>query len=224
MSREVRRVPLDWQHPTTHNQHWELQTAMLRQRDEPPSRLHGPTERFVGLFADYPAALADWERKTAELTARSGRTWDFNVEYHLTGQIRNPDAPAQPRPFYVDEEETVTVRDEDHLQELALAENATEKPDPAHYMPTWTATEQVGWCLYETVTEGTPVTPVFATAAELIDHLATAGQDWDQVPLRRASAEAIVNQGSTYGSMVGVGGTVLNSTTDADILAARTRR
>jgi len=33
---------------------------------------------------------------------------------------------------------------------------------------------------YETVSEGTPVTPPFATQEELIDYLATRGDFWDQ--------------------------------------------
>lgn len=227
MSREVRRVPLDFKHPTEHNPYWREQQRPFLGREHVPSRLHGPTERFVGLVDDYAGTLADWEKEVDELARRVGHAWTFNVEYHLTGWKNRDGEEAGVRPFYVwtdDETETpVDVRDEDHLHELATAQKATEKPKPSHYMPVFDVPEDdLGWCLYETVSEGTPVTPVFATAAELIDHLATVGQDWDQVPLRRASAEAIVNRGGTLGSMVVVGGTVLNSTTDADILETST--
>lgn len=35
------------------------------------------------------------------------------------------------------------------------------RPDPARYMPAWNADEATAWCVYETVTEGTPASPVF---------------------------------------------------------------
>jgi hypothetical protein len=37
-----------------------------------------------------------------------------------------------------------------------------------------------GWQVWETVSEGSPITPVFATADELIEHLCTVGTTWDQ--------------------------------------------
>lgn len=54
-------------------------------------------------------------------------------------------------------------------------------PDPESYVKydkddavcTW-------WQCYETVSEGTPVSPPFATAEELIDYLATNGDFWEQ--------------------------------------------
>jgi len=53
-----------------------------------------------------------------------------------------------------------------------------------------------GWQVWETVSEGSPVTPVFATAEALIDHLAQYGIDWDQKRgdpgWGRKSAEAFV--------------------------------
>jgi hypothetical protein len=52
---------------------------------------------------------------------------------------------------------------------------------------------------WETVTEGTPVTPPFATTDELVDYLATHGDFWDQErgdsPWDRKSAEEFVKAG-----------------------------
>lgn len=221
MSREVRRVPLDFKHPTTYNPHWEAQSRPFMGRPHPASRLHGPTERFVGLMGDYPSSLARWEQELADVKARTGYDWTFNVEYHLTGFKGHEDTEPVAHPFYVWGDETpIVVRDEDHLHELLVTKTEGERPDAADYMPVFDVPEDdLGWCLYETVSEGTPVTPVFATADELVDHLATVGQDWDQVPLRRASAEAIVRDGGTFGSLVVARGVVYNSTTDADVLS-----
>lgn len=53
--------------------------------------------------------------------------------------------------------------------------------------------------VYETVSEGTPVTPPFATKQEPIDYLSTMGDFWDQKrregPWNRESAEKFVNAG-----------------------------
>jgi hypothetical protein len=48
--------------------------------------------------------------------------------------------------------------------------------------------EGTGWQVWETVSEGSPVTPVFATKEGLIDYLATEGDLWDQQ--RRAERAA----------------------------------
>lgn len=37
-----------------------------------------------------------------------------------------------------------------------------------------------GWQVWETVSEGSPITPVFPTSEELIQHLAVNGDRWDQ--------------------------------------------
>lgn len=56
-------------------------------------------------------------------------------------------------------------------------------PDPEdkyYYRPDWTEEEMNGFCLYETVSEGTPVSPVFATKKELAEYLAEHGDFWDE--------------------------------------------
>jgi hypothetical protein len=60
--------------------------------------------------------------------------------------------------------------------------------------PPWTAEDATHFQLYETVTEGTPLSPVFATTAELVEHLVTHGDGWDR-PVSRAAAEAFVRTG-----------------------------
>ena len=50
------------------------------------------------------------------------------------------------------------------------------------------------------MTEGTPITPVFESAAALIDYLATEGTRFGET-LTRAQAEAMVALGSTVTGM-----------------------
>jgi len=238
MSREVRRVPIDWKHPVEPNPHWVAQRTTPYGRTKPASRLHGPTERFIPLYdSDYAERLAEWEQEGRELAARTGHGWTFGVQWHLTGVKDCTCALNHSSPIHYEAKNGLThpayawsedgmwehpfvVRDEDHLQEVLLAEHEREKPDPADYMPTFDVPEsELGWCLYETVSEGTPVTPVFATAEELIEHLTTVGQDWDQVPMRRSAAEALVSQGYTIGSFVVTSDRrLLKSDMDADLI------
>ena len=53
-----------------------------------------------------------------------------------------------------------------------------DPPDEKYYLP---ETEEKTWYqMYENVSEGTPVTPPFATKEELIDYLVEYGTFWDQ--------------------------------------------
>ena len=53
-------------------------------------------------------------------------------------------------------------------------------PDRAHYRPSWTDAVRTHYQVYETVSEGTPVTPHFATKRRLVDYLVEHGDFWDQ--------------------------------------------
>lgn len=54
-----------------------------------------------------------------------------------------------------------------------------DPPDRKYYRPKWTS-EPTHYQVYETVSEGTPVTPHFATQDELVDYLVANGDYWDQ--------------------------------------------
>ena len=51
--------------------------------------------------------------------------------------------------------------------------------DPAYYRP-WEDHEATWFQLWETVSEGSPVTPPFATKEELVTYLAEHGDEWDE--------------------------------------------
>lgn len=53
-------------------------------------------------------------------------------------------------------------------------------PDKNYYRPEWKPEEMTWFQVYETVSEGTPVTPAFATQEELADYLVANGDFWDQ--------------------------------------------
>jgi len=56
---------------------------------------------------------------------------------------------------------------------------AGNPPNPDSYRPKFDA-EPSWYQVYETVSEGTPVTPPFATKEELIDYLVQHGDFWDR--------------------------------------------
>lgn len=53
-------------------------------------------------------------------------------------------------------------------------------PDPYYYQHGIKAEDCTWFQVYETVTEGTPVSPPFATTEELVQYLAEHGDFWDQ--------------------------------------------
>ena len=74
-------------------------------------------------------------------------------------------------------------------------------PDPESYrVRRWTLEEATHVQVYETVSEGTPVTPHFETEKELIDWLVLHGDAWDQARheggWNREAAERFVKRGS----------------------------
>lgn len=66
-------------------------------------------------------------------------------------------------------------------------------PDREYYRDAWTEAANC-FQMYETVSEGTPVTPVFETEDELVDYLVEVGTLWGKKHNRK-SAEAFVKAG-----------------------------
>ena len=95
-------------------------------------------------------------------------------------------------------------------------------PDVEYYRPDWPANEMTWWQVYETVSEGTPVTPPFANREELVEYLVENGDFWDQrrrkegrssmpcEPWSRRNAEAFVMGSGWAPSMVIDGGKVMS--------------
>ena len=72
-------------------------------------------------------------------------------------------------------------------------------PDREYYRPKWTDEERTAYQMYETVSEGTPVTPVFDTPEGLVDYLVAHGDFWGQQGGEggwpREAAESFVRSG-----------------------------
>lgn len=227
MGREVRRVALDYKHPTEYNPNWENHYAWFRNKMGRDYRLHDKTERFIALheYNTYAESLKEQEKERRSYIERSGHDWEFSVAYHITGFASNPDDALEVHPVAMfdgfDEEILITARDEDHLQKILIAKIEAEIDFQSlredDFMPSFedVPEDQLGYCLYEDVSEGTPVTPVFASKQELIDYLVEYGSENDP-PYRRESAEALVNTGFSMGSFFAVEGKTYHGAQDMD--------
>ncbi|MBY3162080.1 hypothetical protein HFO65_15710 [Rhizobium laguerreae] len=72
-------------------------------------------------------------------------------------------------------------------------------PDRAYYRP-WTDEDAIWFQVWETVSEGTPVSPPFETEEELIAYLAANGDFWDQKRCKEPGWEGL------WGGTPGVSG------------------
>lgn len=74
--------------------------------------------------------------------------------------------------------------DDEESRKLTFWEWDGGPPDPHYYRPDWKPEEMTWFQVYETVSEGTPVSPPFATEDELIQYLADNGDFWDQLRVK----------------------------------------
>lgn len=139
MGREIRRVPLDWEHPRD-----------ARGRYQPMY-----DEAYEDAAARWLTACIAWSQGTngtQEQRDKHPYYWDW-------------DGPP---------------------------------PARAYYRPKWTAEMRVGYQVYETVTEGTPVSPVFESKDDIIAWLTAPIPADDPYPglsvqgMSRAQAERFV--------------------------------
>lgn len=148
MSREVRRVPADWQHPKEYN-------------------VHRGKECFRGMYGrSHAAAFAAWRTRELPEWLAAYDQWQNGLVYSY--------AKKQFVPIDWDE-----MWDSDRSKAIVTYEDyagvCPSSPDPENYMPEWTEAERTHLMMYETTSEGTPISPAFATPEELAHWLADNG-------------------------------------------------
>ena len=93
--------------------------------------------------------------------------------------------------------EFLEMANENGLQEAV--EWFGQAPDKNDYVPDWPEGTATWFQVYETVSEGTPVTPPFATKEELVEYLVAHGDAWSQKRgeggFSRKAAESFVEDG-----------------------------
>lgn len=113
-----------------------------------------------------------------------------------------------------------------------FAEWNGDAPDVKYYRPDWKPEEATWYQVYETVSEGTPVTPPFETREELVEYLVANGDFWDQKrrseghasmpcePWTRQQAESFVFGGGWAPSLVVSDGRIMSGVEAMAELAA----
>ena len=106
------------------------------------------------------------------------------------------------------------IKDPDWTKTRRYWESAGGPPDRTYYRPAFIA-EPTWYQVYETVSEGTPVSPPFETPEELVDYLAANGDFWAQKrgtpPPSREAAEAFVRDGFGMTGILMPGGKFLDA-------------
>ncbi len=120
MSREVRRVPADWEHPKEYN-------------------IYCGEECYIPLWDGDFNAVA--------------KQWDVEREKWESGE----------RPDYAPIEE--------YPLDYPFDQWEGKRPYSQDYMPQWPDCERTHYMMYETTSEGTPISPAFATPEELAQWL-----------------------------------------------------
>lgn len=143
MSREVRMVPSDWQHPTTWGKDWKTGAPQLRFR-----------QLFDG---NYAQRASEWDEEAAMWEKGLVRDW-----------------------------QTKGWRPKTNDEAGSFVEWSGDRPCEEDYMPTFQAGTATHLMMYETTSEGTPISPAFATPEELARWLADN------------NASAFGGEGATY--------------------------
>lgn len=182
MSREVRRVPLDFDWPA--NKVWWGYVVSVHLPDCPwceggwsPAAIRHRTEfyRRISAAQSMFAGEREWHEVAAEELG----------EESLTCSRCNGEGTMAPP---------------------SLREAAEQFREAWHQEPP----AGDGWQMWETVSEGSPVSPVFATPEELVDWMTQPGDgDWRR-PYSREAAEAFVKVGYSIGSFGMIGGRMVD--------------
>lgn len=136
----------------------------------------------IGLF-DYKFSdmLKEWEKEKAE--------WDRGYVQNYT-----PDLNGY---TYVKKEESKYYEDGSTFEDWH-----GEKPIVGHYMPEWAPGEATLFCMYETTSEGTPISPCFETPEQLARWLAdNKASAFGDITATYDQWLAMIKRGSSAASM-----------------------
>ena len=219
MGREIKRVPLDFDWPL--DKVWE---GYLNPHYKPcpdPHCKHGYTparELFNGLVRLILLAGSD---AAVGPQSSSRRIWPHpyfqNIGYRSFDYI-SPDAAelstglAGREPSFMGHDSCDSYSAEKKIIAAAglpdtwglcpTCKGSAVDPESSAAYENWKPTEPPngdGWQIWETVSEGSPITPVFAAAEELVEHLVQTGTSPE-------AARAFVRQDGWVPSFVTVGG------------------
>jgi hypothetical protein len=142
-------VPADWQHPKEYNAH----------RGE---------ECYRPMFASsYSEAFKEWRYDDLPRWLAAYDQWQqgMTYDYHEKTFV----------PIDWDKMSAANNRGKAIVTYEDYAGVSPRSPDPANYMPDWPAEQRTHYMMYEDTSEGTPISPAFATPEELARWLTDNG-------------------------------------------------
>jgi hypothetical protein len=158
MSREIRRVPPDWKHPQQRRGYVGQCREQLNYIPMFDKSLREAQQEWDGGAETWHASPDALHVYDAEFCAKYAAEYP-HMEQPVEGELVYPDyaAYAGPRPG-----------------PEAFDQNGHPIP---FRMRHWTPEEATAYQVYETVSEGTPISPVFKTEDDLRDWLITEGYE-----------------------------------------------
>lgn len=185
MGREVRMVPPDWQHPR-----YTVDNA-------PFPRAVG---RYIPAFdRDYEASYEEWRDEDVPRWLEGRSLWlEEGVVVGYSGRYRKTIAEV------VAKEAQRGPVPENPTYEWWAGEHPAA-PRSSGYMPQWPAEQRTHYMMYEDTSEGTPISPAFATPHELAKWLAETGasvfgsqtasyEEWLAITMGRPSLGLLISQ------------------------------
>lgn len=191
--REATRLARMWNKQWSHHLSQEDVDVLVAE-----NRLHELTSRFV------PGK--GWEKLDPPVhpTAAEVNTWSLGGFGH---DSINAWAVIRARCKRDNQPHLCATCDGNATQEIYEGQRAEAEAWESYNPPTGE-----GWQMWETVSEGSPVSPVFATADELVIWMTTPDPNitWMGHPYSRKAAEAFVKSGTSIGSFAMVGGEIID--------------
>jgi len=158
--------------------------------------------RYIPLHDSYyEDAVRDWETDDLPKWIEGARLWAIGLAKNYEGGTKTiqqaiEDAKAN-RPYSPPPE---------HPTYEWWAGDVPSKPSPDEFMPNWSEAERTHFMMYEDTSEGTPISPAFATAEELARWLADTGasafadmtatyEQWLSTIRRGSACSAVISDG-----------------------------
>lgn len=204
MGRSIRRVPENWQHPKYVATHFY------------PGEGYLTKVKFRPMFqGNYQEAVEEWQKELTEWF-EGYENWKngFYIDYHgekkpkeqcfkeCLDSIETDRVKNGFKSDYRNEEKMKYQTGHCYWEDISG--EVPRKPNPDDYMP-----EGSWYQLFETVSEGTPLSPAFATQDELVSWLSTNKDFWGET-WTLEQAKSMVNQ-EWAPSFTVVNGTIRNS-------------
>lgn len=186
MSREIRRVPQNWQHPKAIYTHFY------------PGKGYLTKEKYRPMYQrDHGEAVIEWKKELDKWITGS-KLWQDGYYINYGGKKQTKQEVFDECLKHIEEDRAKHNFGSDYRQEEKmkyqtgscsysdLVGEAPRYPDPEDYMPVgeW-------YQLFETVSEGTPITPPFPTPHLLVVWLSTNKDYWGE-QWTREQAEGIL--------------------------------